>query len=97
MPSQYYPQFASEGCLPGEKRLMLAVLTDAIDVFLKNRDRLDARAHRLYVETADWIRAEDADGLFSFVNICETLGLDPSCLRRGLLRAGNTSRARLVR
>jgi hypothetical protein len=97
MPSQYYPEFAGEGCLPGEKRLMLAVLTDAIDIFLKNRDRRDVRSHRLYVETADWIRATDDDGTFSFVNVCETLGLNPSCLRRGLLRAGAASHARLVR
>ena len=84
MPSQFYPQFPNEGTLPGEKRLMLAVLADAVDILLKG-DARDARSRRLLVETAQWVRADD-DGPFSFVNVCEALGLNPSCLRRGLVR-----------
>jgi hypothetical protein len=82
MPSQFYPQFPNEATLPGEKRLMLAVLADAVDILLKGDGR-DARSRHLLVETAQWVRADD-DGPFSFVNVCETLGLNPSCLRRGL-------------
>jgi len=92
MPSQFYPQFPNEGTLPGEKRLMLAVLADAVDILLKG-DARDARSRRLLVETAQWVRADD-DGPFSFVNVCEALGLNPSCLRRGLV--GRTA-IRLVR
>jgi len=95
MPSQFYPQFATEATLPGEKRLMLAVLADAVDIFLRGDSR-DARRRRLLVETAQWIRADD-DGPFSFVNVCETLGLDASCLRRGLVARAAARRIRLVR
>jgi hypothetical protein len=86
MPEQYYPQFGGESSLPGEKRLMLAVLKDAIDILMKHRDRREGPGRRLYVEAADWIRSDDGDFPFSFVNVCETLGFDPSCLRRGLMR-----------
>ena len=94
MPSQFYPQFPSEATLPGEKRLMLAVLTDAVDILLKGDGR-DARSRRLLVETAQWIGAND-EGPFSFVNVCETLGLSASCLRRGLLPHAAAGRVQLV-
>jgi len=97
MPEQYYPEFRGEGCLPGEKRLMLAVLHDAIDILLKHGDRRDVSGRRLYVETADWIRSEDAESTFSFVNVCETLGLDPSCVRGGVMRCSARAHARLLR
>jgi len=95
MPSQFYPQFPNEGTLAGEKRLMLAVLADAVDILLKGDGR-DGRSRRLLLETAQWIRADD-DGPFSFVNVCETLGLNPSCLRRGLLARAAAGHIRLVR
>src|SRR5262245_64589569 len=95
MPSQFYPQFANAATLPGEKRLMLAVLADAVDILLKGDGR-DARSRRLFVETAEWIRAND-DGPFSFVNVCESLGLSASCLRRGLVARAAAGRIRLVR
>jgi hypothetical protein len=86
LPSQLFPEFVGESRLSGEKRLMLAVLSDAIDIFLKHGTSLDARGRRLFAETADWIFSDDAMSPFSFINVCETLGLSPSCLRRGLRR-----------
>ena len=84
LPSQLFPQFPGEGQLPGEKRLMLAVLEDAVHVVAKYRTCTDARGRRLFAETVEWILADDFVSAFSFVNVCETLGLSPSCLRRGL-------------
>ena len=68
-----------------EKRLMFAVLLDAV---IQLRRRNTARS----AEAERWIRGEDGDEdtPFSFTNVCETLGIDPSYLARGLLawRAG---------
>ena len=86
LPAQLFPQFASEGCQQGEKRLMLAVLQDAIDVVIKCSARTDARARQLFAETASWISSEDDVSFFSFLNVCDTLGLSASCLRRALSR-----------
>jgi hypothetical protein len=97
MPSQFFPEFSGEGCMPGEKRLMLAVLKDAIDILLKYRDRGDPRSRRLYAETVTWILSDDGESPFSFLNVCETLGLNASCLRRGLARPSAPERARLLR
>lgn len=61
-----------------EKRLMFAVLLDAISQL---RQRESTRA----VEAEHWIRDEHDDGVFSFVNVCGVLGFEPHALARGLL------------
>ena len=62
------------GQLTGTKALMLAVLEDGI------RSYLGAAA--LIGEEADhWIRSPRNQSPFSFVVICETLGLDPDAVR----------------
>jgi hypothetical protein len=63
-----------------EKRLMLAVLMDAI-VQLKRRGSAGA------VEAEAWIRgATEGASPFSFAAVCEVLGLEPSYLARGVFR-----------
>ena len=57
---------------------MFAVLEDAIACF-------ESGNARLVQEEEEWMTAND-DGIFSFNNVCETLGFDPEALRRGLLR-----------
>jgi hypothetical protein len=84
LPSQLFPQFESDARTPGEKRLMLAVLRDAIDVFLKYRVGVEPRHRRLFLEASGWIHSDDVESPFSFLNVCETLGFSASCLRRGL-------------
>ncbi len=39
---------------------------------------------RQYQEAVDWILGKSSDWLFSFENVCEDLGLNPSYLRRRL-------------
>jgi hypothetical protein len=73
---------------------MLAVLEDAIGIFLRHGPRADARGHRLFVETAEWIASDDDASPFSFRSVCEVLGFEPTCLRRGLARCRATARAR---
>lgn len=61
-----------------EKRLMFAVLLDAISQL---RQRQSTRA----VEAEEWIRDERDDGVFSFSNVCSVLGFEPQSLANGLL------------
>ncbi len=71
---------------------MLAVLTDAIELILEDPAPLGARRR-----AAEWVRSDDRHWPFSFVNLCETLGLDPERLRTGLARLltqRNRTRAR---
>jgi len=86
LPSQLFPEFPGPGRVPGERRLMLAVLEDAIGILVKHRDASAACARVLYHETVAWVRSDDTEWPFSFVNVCEAIGFSPSCVRRGLSR-----------
>lgn len=67
-----------------EKRLMLAILADAIHCFRKYRLSKANHARRTFHEAQHWFMDRNSDELFSFERICETLGLDADCVRRSL-------------
>ena len=67
------------------RALMLAVLEDGIACFQGHFFKPSRTNDRLFQEAEQWIHSND-DGIFSFNNICETLGLDPERLRKGLER-----------
>ena len=78
-----------EVSLQPERRLLVAMLQDAIRTVLKRR----TLPRRQVVETEDWFAANDVDWPFSFCNVCEALGLDPRALRAWLTsHAADTSR-----
>lgn len=68
------------------KALMLAMLKDAISCFQEELGYARARAHMLARQAERWIRSRDWNSPFSFNSVCETLGIDPDCLRDALLR-----------
>lgn len=73
------------GSVDPEKRLMAAVLMDAIKTFLKYRGSKDPRESVVYQETREWLFGEeDHDWLYSFPNICLTLNLDVDRVREKL-------------
>ncbi|TAJ98364.1 hypothetical protein EPO44_11760 [bacterium] len=86
LPAQYLETFRKKGYLEPEKRLMLAVLEDAIACFQKYPFARDSKGRALFREAEEWIVEEGSDWLFSFENICEVLALDPQYVRQGLLR-----------
>ena len=65
----------------GESRLMLALLQDGIDCFLRHLAARDGKSKELFAETQRWIFEREIDGIFSFESVCETLGVSASCLR----------------
>jgi len=68
----------------GEEKLMLAVLASAIEHFQKHVLSKDEKGRKLFQEAEEWFLEKDSDQLFSFEYICETLGLHPDYLRKGL-------------
>jgi hypothetical protein len=87
--------------LPGEERLVLSVLEDAVDCFMKYIDASTTKGQRLFRDAEMWIALEDKKWVFSFDNVCEALGIDPDYLRRGLRewkirRLNAIERARIV-
>ena len=71
----------------GERRLLLAVLENAAESFLRHRHATTRRGKRLFREDKEWFWAKDRGDLFSFESICGHLSLDPDYIRRGLKRA----------
>jgi hypothetical protein len=69
-----------------ERRLLIAILEDAITCFEKNHPADSRHANRMFREAQEWIMSEQYDGPFSFENICSVLGLDPDAVRRSLRR-----------
>ncbi len=80
---QYYDQGTS-GRQP-ERSLMVAVLLDAVECFQKYLLLHDEYSNRLFKEAENWILDNDREWLFSFINICDALTIDPHYLRKGLL------------
>jgi len=82
----------------GEERLMLAVLSDAIEHFHKYAFSKNQKERNLFREAEEWFLQRDNGALFSFEYICDTLQLDPGYIRRGLLSWKDArGKARLVR
>jgi hypothetical protein len=63
---------------------MRAVLEDALGCYQKQFVSHTRRERRLAQEAEEWVFSDNDRWLFSFVNICRALGLEPEYLRRGL-------------
>ena len=68
------------------KRLMLAVLDDAIRCYQNNIGVQQPYARHLFAETREWLFRLPGNGPFSFESICELLEIDAPRLRRALRR-----------
>ena len=84
LPSQFFDRVRRRSEHDAERRLMIAVLEDAIDVYRKQAAAADERGRQLFSEAEEWIEDGDRTWLFSFQNICDVLDLDADYLRRGL-------------
>ena len=84
VPSQFFDRIKVEHSAQPEKRLMLAVMEDAISTFQKSVRGLTRRQRRLLRETEEWVSESDTQWPFSFENICSALDIEPGYLRRGL-------------
>jgi hypothetical protein len=84
--AQYFDNLHRKAILQSEKRLMLAILEDAIDCYQDNVLAQSGKAKVRFDEVQEWIVERDRDWVFSFESICEELGFDPRYVRQGLLR-----------
>ena len=84
LPIQYFEAMRRKHLLEGEKRLILSVLEDAVECFMKCMDSATNKGQRLYREADEWIALEDKHWVFSFDNVCDMLDINPEYMRRGL-------------
>ena len=71
-----------------ERRLMLAVLADAIYTYRRAAGATDASGRRLFAETADWFASSSTADPFAFLTLCDALGFDAAYMRSRLGRGG---------
>jgi hypothetical protein len=78
-----------------ERRLMLAVLEDAIrNLLLAKRAAISPRRVR---EDMAWFESVDRSDPFTFESVCDALGIDPDWLRGRLLAGALPARGKLRR
>lgn len=84
-PYEFYATFKRSYYVDPEKRLMAALLEDAVTCLTFNQPRYSRRQQKDFAEAHAWVNdTADSEWIFSFVNVCEALGMDPNYLRRGL-------------
>lgn len=87
----YYERIAEQPWT-GERRLALAVLEDALRIIgnpqrelqVMRKGRGSQRALRGRDREIAWIDSDDTENVFSFVNCCTIIGIDPEWVRREL-------------
>jgi hypothetical protein len=89
LPSQFYGANGLSRKLEGEKRLMIAVLKDAVECLEKFRGSRSSSGRIHYDNALEWVEDTSMDWLFSFNNICDFLGFDPNYMRDVLLKREN--------
>jgi hypothetical protein len=83
---QYFERWRGAGHLLPERRLMLAVLQEAVDGFQENVFRRGRKQEELFKDAEDWFFDDNHEWPFSFINICEGCGFNPVYFRGGLVR-----------
>ena len=70
-----------------EHELMAAILDEAIADYQRCWKARDKKAMQQFADARAWILESNSDWIFSFVNCCEAIGIEPDYLRQGLLRS----------
>src|SRR5579863_6981142 len=86
LPIQYFEAMRRKHLLEGEKRLILSVLEDAVECFMKCIDSSTNKGQRLFRDADEWIALEDKRWVFSFDNACDMLDINAEYMRTGLRR-----------
>lgn len=85
LPEQFFSVSADSLRQP-ERRLMLAVLEDAVLTLRRYAGDTKIKSRRLVRDVERWIEMRNTDWPFSFESICAVLNLDAAALREGLRR-----------
>jgi hypothetical protein len=85
LPAQYGSMCRKKLPAEGERKLLFAVLEDAIRCYLKHRDcGEDYLRDPEFLEAARWLSSNEKSGPFAFVRVCDALGINANRLRSGI-------------
>jgi hypothetical protein len=80
--------------LSPERELMAAVLVEALADYQRCWKARDKKGMERFADAQTWILDSNSEWIFSFVNCCEALGIEPDYLRQGLLGSKHKKRTR---
>lgn len=72
-------------CVQPEKKLMMAILKDAIYCYTKYLVPRNVKEKEIFDNAEEWLFEKNEKWVFSFINICDTLGFDPDYFRQMLI------------
>lgn len=86
LPEQFFTEAVhSEAHWSGTRRLLFAVLQDAVACWFRYRHTRSSQGRELFREIRDWFLTKNRDSLYAFESICMHLNLDADYFRRGLM------------
>src|SRR5690349_11996616 len=77
LPDQFLDTYRRKLHLEPEKKLMLALLEDAVACYQKYLFAKEIKGKALFEEASEWIQHETGESIFAFESVCEGLGLNP--------------------
>ncbi|MFI5364587.1 MAG: hypothetical protein ACHQ4J_03090 [Candidatus Binatia bacterium] len=86
LPVQFQHMWHESSAVTPERALAVSVLWQAVSDLQKYRVARWGKRQRLYRDAHRWVVSNDREWPYSFINICEALGLSPQSLRAQLLR-----------
>jgi hypothetical protein len=86
LPEQYFARLCHRADYPGEQRLLLAILEDAVHCFQSNLFARTPRRRHLFEEAGEWLFADGCEASVTFGYVCDVFDLDRESIRAGLRR-----------
>jgi hypothetical protein len=83
LPAQFWSALGDPRSEP-EKRLMVAVLEEAIGLVVNGAARANSERSALVREADRWLESDDRTAPFAFASICDVLGLETGRVRQAL-------------
>src|ERR1700752_2702275 len=102
LPVQFHNARVDKATAEPLRRLMVAILVDAIRCFQTKLTLRQPARRQEFAEVRSWIFSDVDNGCFSFRAICDALGIDPKAIRKRIAEweemrcAGDKSR-RIIR
>jgi hypothetical protein len=97
LPAHFYGSRRGSAAVEPLKRLMMAVLADAIRCFQRGVRAKTLSKRREFRDANDWLFAANNDGPFSFETVCYVLGTDFGLFRKRLIQSQHARAARVER
>ena len=86
LPLQFHSNRRGIRSIEPLRRLMVAMLVDAVHVSQTKFEARQPSTRREFAEVRRWIFSDDENGIFSFRAVCEALEIDSHTIREGLVR-----------